>query len=422
MSGPLRLGVLVAGPIGDPVIVANASSPRVLYRSMPFEGLQAGVVYHHNVVGLLPLTAAYGSTQLAVRGVLGVGRHLTSELALHVAGPASGLPFLNRLMGSEPVRLDAIAHGLNTNFAVQGAASSARGIGPMAALFAMGPQGTVEVAPFWLRAGSGSLTGGYLLDRPHSSSAYWAYARGLPLRAIATRFPGITLPVIPATDGTLRAASIVGGSDAGRAALAGTVETGALRIASVPFAFAGASFDGSPSATRLTHSGSRTVGSFFGQRPDVVESVRRGRRLSRNVRRAAPIHWIGLARARPYRRGSPRSPSRAIVFSCKGAACASKTRVCAAFRQLGGPDLGGRRPTAADLLGPCSGRRWRCGRLRFLRTGPRSRARRFGPGRARPGRRRLARPGAALRGRPRHCVRPPVGRSLAARVSRRRGH
>ncbi|HEY1429518.1 MAG TPA: translocation/assembly module TamB domain-containing protein [Candidatus Tumulicola sp.] len=252
MNGPLQLGVLVAGPIGDPVIVANVAAKHVVYRNVPFDGLRADVEYHHNVVGLAPLTAAYGSTKLSVHGTLAIGKPLTSELALHIAGPASGLPFLNRLMGSEPVRLDAVAHGIDTNFVVRGAASSARGIGPMAAMFEMGPQGTATVSPFWLHAGSGSLTGGYVLDRPNDSSAYWALANGLTLHAIATQFPGLTLPVIPAMDGKLKAASIVGGSTGRQAVLAGTVESGALRIASVPFAFARASFDGSPSAARLT--------------------------------------------------------------------------------------------------------------------------------------------------------------------------
>jgi hypothetical protein len=252
MSGPLRIAVLVAGPIGDPVIVANAASSHVIYRNVPFDGLRAGVVYHHSVVGLMPLMAAYGSTQLSVRGTLGTGKQLTSELALHVAGPASGMPFLNRLMGEEPVRLDAVAHGINTNFSAQAAASSARGIGPMAALIALGPSGTAEVAPFWLHTAGGSLTGGYLLDRPHSSSAYWASASGLSLHTVATQFPGLTLPQVPPLGGVLQSASIVGGNDGHSAALAGTIQSGKLEIAKVPFSFARASFDGSPAAARLT--------------------------------------------------------------------------------------------------------------------------------------------------------------------------
>jgi hypothetical protein len=252
MRGALQLGVLVAGPIGDPIIVARASSPHVVYRNVPFDGLRAGVVYHHNVVGFAPLTAAYGTTHLWLRGVLGIGKRLTTELALHVAGPASGLPFLNRLMGEEPVRLDAVAHGIDLNFAVNGAAASARGIGPMAAIFELGPTGTAEVAPFWLHSGSGSLTGGYLLDRPHASSAYWAVADGLSIHALRTQFPGLTLPVVPPMSGSLRAAAIVGGNTGRDAALAGTIASGALTIATVPFSFARASFDGSPAAARIT--------------------------------------------------------------------------------------------------------------------------------------------------------------------------
>jgi autotransporter translocation and assembly factor TamB len=252
MSGPLQIGVLVAGPIGDPVIVANAASGRAIYRNVPFDALRAGVVYHHSVVGFAPLTARYGSTQLSVRGTLETEKHLTSELALHVAGPASGMPFLNRLMGAEPVRLDAVAHGVDTNFSVQAAAASARGIGPMAALISLGPAGTAEVAPFWLHTAGGSLTGGYVLDRPHSSSAYWATASGLSLHTVATQFPGLTLPQVPELGGVLHSASIVGGNQGSTAAIAGTIDGGKLEIANVPFSFAHASFDGSPAAARLT--------------------------------------------------------------------------------------------------------------------------------------------------------------------------
>ena len=48
------------------------------------------------------------------------------------------------------------------------------------------------------------------------------------------------------------AAAIVGGNTGRDAALAGTIATGALTIATVPFAFAQASFDGSPAAARVT--------------------------------------------------------------------------------------------------------------------------------------------------------------------------
>ncbi len=84
ISGNAHLGVLVHGPIGDPVIVARVTAPHAYYRAMPFDALVAGVVYHSNVVALAPLRARYGGIDLGVRGTMLIGDHVLSRFAIHV--------------------------------------------------------------------------------------------------------------------------------------------------------------------------------------------------------------------------------------------------------------------------------------------------------------------------------------------------
>ncbi len=198
ISGHIDLGVLVEGPIDNPMIVAQAGSLHAVYRKLPFDSLNAGIVYRDNVVSLLPLHAYYGGTEVGIRGTLAIGKHLHSLLAVHIAGFADRLPYLDEMLGREPMLVDAAASGTDTDFHVRGALASARGIKRVAALLALDPEGTAAVDPFWLHTERGDFEGGYLLDRPHRTSGFWALAGGLHMHAPSYKaFPGLSLPEIP---------------------------------------------------------------------------------------------------------------------------------------------------------------------------------------------------------------------------------
>lgn len=245
IAGKATLGVSVRGPLNDPIIVANASAAHASYRALPFDDVAAGVVYHSNVVALLPLLARYGGVSLAVRGRLVTGAHLKSEFGVHVDGPANRLPYLNEMLGDEPIVIDAAATGNDLRFHLTGSAASARGTERVAALVAMNGDGTALVDPFWLHTQRGDLDGGYLLDRPHASSAFWMTADNVAMRAPRYEaFPNLALPQMPKIDGGRFGLSVAGGGSGNDIALAGIVHASETSIAGVRFAHLRASLAG----------------------------------------------------------------------------------------------------------------------------------------------------------------------------------
>ena len=236
ISGETTLGVLVGGPVGDPVIVARANAPHALYRNLPFDGVAAGVVYHANVVALAPLRASYGGVALGVRGTLHIGKHLRSQFAVHVVGPADRLPYLDEMLGKEPIVIDASATGDDLLFHVIASVASARGVDRVAALLQMNENGTALVDPFWLHTPRGDLDGSYSLDRPRNTSAFWLLANHLRMRAPAyPAFPNLNLPQMPKIDGGIISAAIAGGGSGNHIILGGLVSGAATRIAGVQF-------------------------------------------------------------------------------------------------------------------------------------------------------------------------------------------
>lgn len=245
ISGGVRLGVLVEGALDNPEIVAHLRSDRAVYRRLPFDALDAGVVYRDGTVALLPLHAYYGGTEVGIRGTMQIGKHLSSELALHIVGSADRLPYLDEMLGREPMLVDAAATGTDTDFTVDGAAASARGVARVAALVAMRPDGRAAVEPFWLHTERGSFDGGYLLDRPHGTSAFWGLAANLQMRAPTYKaFPGLSLPAIPNVNGRIASVAIAGGGAGKDVVLAGLANGDRADIGGVKFDRVAASFAG----------------------------------------------------------------------------------------------------------------------------------------------------------------------------------
>jgi autotransporter translocation and assembly factor TamB len=245
ISGLARFSVLVHGSISDPVIVARVDAPHAFYRAMPFDSLDAGVVYNSNVVALAPLDANYGGVVLGVRGTLQIAPHVGSLFTIHVSGPANRLPYLNEMLGNEPLLIDASATGRDLLFHVVGSGASARGVNRMAALLQMDPQGTVAVEPFWFHTERGEFDGAYHLDRPDDTSAFWMLATNVrmhPSRYAA--FPGLTLPAMPSIEGRDVQMALAGGGSGRHIVLGGAASSGDTSIAGVHFANVDAAFGG----------------------------------------------------------------------------------------------------------------------------------------------------------------------------------
>ncbi len=245
ISGRAQLGVLVHGPIDNPVIVARVNAPNARYRALPFDSLEAQVVYHANVVALAPLHVAYGGIALQVSGTMEIRKVLHSMFALHVEGPANHLPYLDEMLGAEPMIVDAAATGNDLLFHVVGSAASARGVTRMAALVDTNPNGTAAVEPFWFHTERGNFDGGYLLDRPKDTSAFWMLASGLRMRALGYKtFPGLSLPQMPKVNGRSVGMTLAGGGSGKRIVLAGFLTGGQASVAGVKFNSVEAAFGG----------------------------------------------------------------------------------------------------------------------------------------------------------------------------------
>jgi len=252
ISGRGRLGVLVGGRIDDPVIVARVTAPHAWYRALPFESLAAGVVYHSNVVALAPLRVTYGGIALRVDGTMTIGKVLGSRFAIHVEGPANHLPYLDEMLGREPIVIDASATGRDLRFHVIGSAASERGVSRVAALVQINPEGTATVAPFWLHTERGSFDGGYALDRPNATSAFWMIASGLQMRPTGYHtFPGISLPEMPPVNARTVGMSVAGGGAGKNVVLAGVVNAAHATIAGVGFDRVQAAFGGTLSSSAV---------------------------------------------------------------------------------------------------------------------------------------------------------------------------
>ena len=253
VSGATQLGVLVAGPVDDPVIVARATAAHARYRALPFDALSASVIYHAGVVALAPLHVSYAGVDVMVRGTLITGTPLRSDFALHVTGSARRLPYLDEMLGDEPIEVDAAATGSDLLFHVAGSAASARGVGRLAALVSMDPNGTARIEPFWFHTERGDLDGGYILDRPRQTSAFWLQADNLRMRPPPPYpvFPGLELPQMPPMSSRRVAASLAGGGAGAKIFLAGKVTGDDATIAGVKFDRLEAGFGGTLSQAAI---------------------------------------------------------------------------------------------------------------------------------------------------------------------------
>ncbi|HEY5348138.1 MAG TPA: hypothetical protein VIJ64_00320, partial [Candidatus Lustribacter sp.] len=235
IAGDAHIGVELEGSVDKPTILAGVDSGPMEYRGMAFHRLHARIGYHDSIVSFLPIAAYAQGAQVVIRGGMTIGPHVHTQVAVHIDAPADALPYAGELLGNEPLIFDALLDGIDTKFYGYGALASARGIDRAAAVVHAGPQGIIDVAPLELRTQRGTLVGGYHLDRSTDSSSFWVDARHLDLRTPAhPSFAEVSLPALPAMDGTVDDATILGGGQSGaKSMLAGSVSAHAITISGV---------------------------------------------------------------------------------------------------------------------------------------------------------------------------------------------
>ncbi len=235
VSGSVKLGVLIEGPLDSPVIVANADATNAAYQNIPLHDVHAAVSYDRGNVFFSPLSARTGGANVSLRGMLSTGTPVHSELAFHMEAPADRLPYAGELLGTEPLVADAIMDGRDTNFHAHGALTSLKGPDRVMAAFDFEPQGLITVAPVWIQTERGTLAGAYHLDRKTDASAYWIASDGFRVRTPQhASFLNVALPALPPMEATIDKAVFTGGGPSGyNAVAAGEIQAHAARIAGV---------------------------------------------------------------------------------------------------------------------------------------------------------------------------------------------
>jgi hypothetical protein len=254
IAGPVHAGVLVEGPLEEPLVLAQLRSAHASYGTIPLDGLRAAVAYHASSVLLGPVRAAYGPLALDLNGALDIGDHLTTRLALTASGPAERIPYAAQLVPASTVRTLALLTGTDTAFDLRGVVS---GTGPgerLDGLYHVDPKGNGAIGPIAVERGGGSLAGAFVLRREQNESALWADAQNLAIAPSKTppQLPGLTLPAIPAELGGRLDGRIAGTGHPSDFRLAGTARSRGLRSGGVELAAADVRFGGSPQNLSLS--------------------------------------------------------------------------------------------------------------------------------------------------------------------------
>ncbi|MBV8153282.1 MAG: hypothetical protein JOY98_02615, partial [Candidatus Eremiobacteraeota bacterium] len=204
LSGDLAATTMLEGPIGDPLILADATGPHVAYKTIPIRNFAATIAYHRGVVFASGVKATVGAieTRVAARFLVG-GKDVDSELVLAADAPAGRMPYLDRITPRAQTHITLAGSGLNLFLDTHGVLSASGGGQSASTLFSLSPRGVGELGAFTVRQAGGGVDGAFVLDREHGTSALWANATGLqlfPARAGAV-LEGVDLPAFPPITG-----------------------------------------------------------------------------------------------------------------------------------------------------------------------------------------------------------------------------
>lgn len=216
IRGPMHLETLVTATVDRPLIRSVVSSPRVYYNALPFDRASGIVDYFDGAVSFGAFHAGFGPLQASLAGQIPVDvPDGALEGYVHVAGPASELPYAQAIAAGETIGGDAIVGGSGADgFHARGALASAGAHGSGSGVIAVDERGRGEFGPFLFRRDDGSaLAGALRLERPVPASGGWAvvdhYRFDVP--AHPAILPGVDLPGFPPIGGVVDGALVAGG-------------------------------------------------------------------------------------------------------------------------------------------------------------------------------------------------------------------
>jgi hypothetical protein len=225
LAGLAAIRVQIEGPLDSPAILASVDAPRGYYGAIALDRVHAVVAYRNGFVYFAPLAAHARGADFTILGTLATGSVLHTQVMLHVRSPADALPYAGEFLGDEPLAIDILLDGHDSNFWAYGALASTRGVSRVAAVVSMQPQGILDVAPLHADVGRGSFDAAYHLDRSTNHSAFWLLTHHLVLQAPRFQSPlAASLPPFPAIDGSVDTAIVGGGPSSNATLLAGSID------------------------------------------------------------------------------------------------------------------------------------------------------------------------------------------------------
>jgi hypothetical protein len=216
IRGPMHLETLVTATVAHPLIRTVVSSPRISYGSLPFDDASGTVDYDDGAVSFGGFSAGFGALRAALAGQIPVDvPDGALEGYVHIAGPASGLPYAQAIAAGETIGGDAIVGGSGSaGFHARGTLAADGPHGTGTGVIAVDERGRGEFGPFLFRRDDGSVLAGALrLERPIPASGGWAvvehYRFDVPDKPAI--LPGVDLPGFPPIGGIVDGALVAGG-------------------------------------------------------------------------------------------------------------------------------------------------------------------------------------------------------------------
>jgi autotransporter translocation and assembly factor TamB len=207
IAGDLAFALRADGPIDKPVVRGTFSSPRIAYDAYALNDAAGSIAFSGEEFQVLGVGARYGPLALRAHGVLGLGKHVDTDLIATVEGPGDALPYAAALLPHATVHALVHLTGIDDKLAALGTLAAEAPHGSLDTPFAFTADGAGSIGPLALaRADGASLYAHVAYDRPNNVVDGIVSAHHLVLLpAGRTHLPGLNAAALPAVAGTLDA-------------------------------------------------------------------------------------------------------------------------------------------------------------------------------------------------------------------------
>ncbi|MDP9110775.1 MAG: translocation/assembly module TamB domain-containing protein [Candidatus Eremiobacteraeota bacterium] len=245
ISGQTHVDGLIEGPTASPLLLFRFDAPAVRYAQTPLSAARGLIAIYRGDLALAPFSATYSGIALTASGHVALDSKAASSFAVHFEAPAASVPYIGALVRDQRIGGDALVSGAGSALGTSGYIASFSQPSALGGFFDVDSHGVGNIGPLSVAApGGGRLLADYHLDRPHNTSAFWASARDLRLHPNSAAFAGLGLPPLPALDGTITDANVVGVGNGPNFTLAGRAIASDAIISGIRFNALGASFAG----------------------------------------------------------------------------------------------------------------------------------------------------------------------------------